>query len=163
MRRATEREIARLLKQWSGLRAKQVRIEAERDQSIEPIKRRFEQRCVPIHAKANAKLEPILQQVQVLESQITEAMKAGISEEGQIAFTRIDTATAVAEVVPRTERELDAKTFFDAVPAAQRTGPFYSCLKTLIGKAEKFLGADRVNALAHAKRTYQVSIKAKVQ
>jgi hypothetical protein len=161
MRRSTEKQIAGALKQWSKLRARKERIEAERDQTINPIRTRFEQRCAPIHLRAQAKLDPVEQQMKQFEDEITSLMSAGISEDGQIAFTRVDTATAVAEVVTRTEREIDAKTFFENVPVSQRSTAFWSCLKTLIGKAEKFLGADRVNELAHAKRNHIISIQAK--
>lgn len=96
-----------------------------------------------------------------LEAAITAAMKAGIKEDGHVAFTRIDCATAVAEVITRTEREIDAKAFFDAVPPSERGAAFYACVKTLVGKAEQLLGAERLKMLAHARHNYSISITAK--
>jgi hypothetical protein len=160
MRRKTEKEIARRLKQWSKLRAEKGRIEAGRDHKLTPIKTRFEQRCAPIISATNEKLEPVARQMAELEKEISDAFLTAI-EEGSTSFRNIDTATAVAEVVTRTERELDAKTFFENVPASQRSLAFWSCLKTLIGQAEKFLGKIRLDELAHAKQRHTVSIKAK--
>jgi hypothetical protein len=96
-----------------------------------------------------------------LEQEITRRFLNEISDTNSSSFTRVDTATAVAEVITRTERELDAKTFFDNVPPSQRNSAFWSCLKTLIGQAEKFLGATRLNQLAHAKHRHSVSIRVK--
>jgi hypothetical protein len=161
MRRNTEKKIAKGLKQWAQLRSKKERIEADRDQKLEPIRTRFEQRCAPINSAANEELEPIALQMAQLEQQISVAFLHEIEELGNTNFRYVDTATAVAEVVARTERELDAKTFFESVPPQKRNEAFWSCLKTLIGKAEKFLGAIRLNELAHAQERLTVSIKAK--
>jgi hypothetical protein len=156
---ATQKRIAGFLQRWSKLRAKAGRIEAERDQKIEPIKTRFEQRCAPILSAANVKLEPIAEEMRKLEKEIENEFLNNVPEGESFKFTRVDTASAVAEVITRTEREIDAKTFFENVPADQRNSVFYSCLKTLIGKAEKFLGADRANQIAHAKRNHRVEIR----
>jgi len=155
---ATQQGIAKALKRWASLRAKKARIEAERDRKIAPKKARFEQSCAPIFAAANAELAPIEEQLNEVEAAITRAFIAGVDERGSIRFSRVDTACAVAEAVPHTVRELDAKVFFDAVPPHERTSVFWSCLKTLVGNAERFLGAKRLNELAHARRTYRVSI-----
>jgi len=80
---------------------------------------------------------------------------AGISAKGVIKINRVSIATAIVEVATRTEREIDTKTFFNAVPESQRSAAFWSCFKTLVGKAEMFLGT-RVNELAHAKRNHTV-------
>src|ERR1051325_1615478 len=98
MSRATEQKIAAALKQWSKLRSRKERIEAERDQSIAPIRARFEQRCAPFNQKAQEKLTPIQQQLTALEEEITAAIKASISADGDIKFSRVACATAVAEV-----------------------------------------------------------------
>ena len=161
MRRNTEKKIAKGLKQWAQLRSKKERIEAERDQKLTPIKAQFERRCAPINSAANKKLEPLAQQMAEIEREITNAFLTEIEELGNTNFRHVDTATAVAEVVARTERELDAQTFFESVPPSKRNDAFWSCLKTLIGKAEKFLGAARLDELAHAKERLSVSIKAK--
>jgi CRISPR/Cas system-associated protein Csm6 len=162
MGRKTEKEIAQKLKRWSQLQARAGRIVAEREQSLEPIRTRFEQRCAPINQRAQARLDPIQQEISTLEAEITALMEAGISASGDIRFTRVAEATAVAEVITHTQREIDAKTFFESVPAAERTKEFWSCLKTLVIKAEKFLG-ERVNTLAHAKRTHRISIHSQEQ
>jgi len=151
----TQKSIATALLQWSKLQAKRERIEAERDQIIAPIRTRFEQRCAPIHNRANLKLEPLQQQISQLETDITAAMMAGISENGDIKINRVSIATSIVEVATRSEREIDAKAFFDAVPESQRSAAFWSCFKTLVAKAEKFLGS-RINDLAHAKRSHKV-------
>ncbi|HEV7377760.1 MAG TPA: hypothetical protein VGN95_23795, partial [Pyrinomonadaceae bacterium] len=136
-------------------------IEAERDQKIAPIRTRFEQRCAPYISAANKKLEPLAQAMAGLEGEITELYLKEVADSNNTCFRHIDAATAVAEVVTRTERELDAKTFFESVPPSKRDSAFWSCLKTLIGQAEKFLGATRLNELVHAKTRHTVSITAK--
>jgi hypothetical protein len=157
--KTAQTRIAGLLKQWSKLRGRAERINAERDQKLQPIKTRFEQRCAPIHAAANEKLEPINEEMSRIEKEVEDVFLTVVRDGDNFKFTRVPEATAVAEVITRTEREIDAEAFFNAVPPAQRTKAFYSCFKTLIGKAEKFLGADRVNLLAHAKRNHTVQIR----
>lgn len=159
VRRTEQKRIAAALKQWSVLRAKKGRIEAERDQAIEPHRMRFEQKCAPHIDRANQKLAPVEQQIQGLEDEIAALFMAALQAGSPVEFTRIDVTTAVAEVITRTEREIDARTFFEGVPPSRRNSAFWCCLKTLIGKAEKFLGADRLNELAHTKRTHQISIR----
>ena len=154
----TQSGIAKALKRWSSLRAKKARIEAERDEAIAPHRAKFEQRCAPINARAQERLTPVEEQLRALEAEITLAFMVGVSENGDVKITRVNTAAAYAEVLTRQERELDPQLLFESVPASQRGAAFWSCLKTMIGKAEKFLGADRLNTLAHAKRTHTVSI-----
>jgi hypothetical protein len=161
MRRNTEKEIAQRLKQWSKLRSRKGRIEAERDQKIAPIRARFEQRCAPYNSAATQKLEPIAQQMAQLESEITSIFLKAVAEPSNTSFRHVDTATAVAEVITTSQRELDPETFFNNVPPSERTAAFWSCLKTLIGEAEKFLGKIRLNQLAHAQQRHKVSITAK--
>ncbi len=156
--KATQQRIAGLLKQWSKLRGRAERINAEREQKLAPIKARFEQRCAPINSAADEKLIPITQEMSRLEKEIENVFLNTVKEGESFAFTRVPIATAVAEVITRTEREIDAKTFFESVPASKRNAAFYSCLKTLVGKAEQFLGATRVNELAHAKRNHSVQV-----
>ena len=156
--KATQTRIASLLKRWSKLRGRAERINAERDQKLKPILARFELRCAPINSAAEEQLSPIAQEMSKLEKEIEDVFLNIVREGDSFKFTRVDIATAVAEVVTRTEREIDAKTFFDNVPPSKRNSAFYSCFKTLIGKAEKFLGADRLNQLAHGKRNHAVKI-----
>lgn len=156
--KATQQRIAGLLKQWSKLRGRAERINAEREQKLAPIKARFEQRCAPINSAAEEKLGPIREEMIQLEKEVEHVFLTLVKEGDGFKFTRVDIATAVAEVVTRTEREIDAKTFFDNVPPSQRNNAFFSCFKTLVGKAEKFLGADRLNQLAHSKRHHAVKI-----
>jgi hypothetical protein len=160
MKRATEKEIAAKLKEWAKLRAKKERIEADRDQAIEPLRARFERRCAPILEKARLKLDPIEPDLISLQEEITALMLRGIAEDGELKLTRVATATAVAEVVTHAQREINPKSFFESIPPSQRGQAFWSCLKVLIGNAEKFLG-DRLKDLAHAKETHRVTITAK--
>ena len=154
----TQKSIAGALKRWSKLRQTKARIEAERERTIAPIKERFEQRCAPANLKAAEKLQPVEAELRALEAEITKAFEAGIDEKGGIKISQVSTATAIAEVRTSTERELDPQLFLNEVPPSRRDAAFYSCLKTLIGKAERFLGATRLNELAHAKRRHTVTI-----
>ncbi len=86
-------------------------------------------------------------------------MQAGIAANGDIKIRHISVAQAVVEVVTKSEREIDAETFFNAIPPAERGTAFYACLKTLISKAEKLLGAKRVNELARLKQTHRIEFK----
>lgn len=161
MRQGTEKEIARRLKAWANLRERKGRIEAERDERLEPLRQKFEQRCAPIVSAASEKLEPLQQQMAELEREITDVFIKAISEPNKISFRRIDTATAIAEVITRQERELDPKVFFDSVPPSKRDSAFWSCLKTLIGAAEKFLGRTRLDEICHTKQRHTVQVRAK--
>lgn len=152
---ATQRGIAKALRQWKKLRDERGRIEARRDQQLAEIRTRFEQRCAPIHNAAAEELAPVQSQIAALEEQITAAMMAGILQNGDVRITRVPIATAVVEVVTTCEREIDTRKFFEAVPPSERGDAFWSCLKTYVGKAERLLGS-RVNDLAHAKRRHSV-------
>jgi hypothetical protein len=155
---ATQSSVARALKRWASLRAKKERIEAEREQKLAPIKARFERSCAPILARTQRNLAPVEAEIATLEAEMGAAMLAGIEKKGGIRVTRISTATAIIEVVTKSEREIDTQAFFNAIPPAQRNAAFWSCLKTLVGKAEKFLGA-RINEFAHAKQSHRVEIR----
>ncbi len=157
--KTTQTKIASLLKQWSKLRGRAARINAERDQKLKPIKVRFEQRCAPINLAADEKLQPLNLQLKELEGEITNVFLNEVKDgKGNFAFTRIAEACAVAEVISKPEREIDSKEFFDSIPPAKRDAAFWSCVKTLIGQAEKFLGKDRVKLLAHTKLKHTVTI-----
>jgi hypothetical protein len=156
VKRTTEKQIVILLKRWSSLRGKKERIEAERDQAIQPIRARFEQRCAPILDKAQVKLDPLLQEISDLQRQIEQKMLEGFNEDG-LKVRRIDAATCFVEVVTKSQREIDPKEFFEAIPQFERGQAFWACLKILIGNAEKFLG-NRINELAHARQSHSVSI-----
>ena len=155
---ATQRSITKALRRWKKLREERARIEAGRDQQLATLRTRFEQRCAPILASAAEELAPIQSEITTLEEQITAAMKAGILQNGDVKINRVSIATAVVEVVTTSEREIDTRKFFDAVPPSERGDAFWSCLKTYVGKAEKFLG-ERVNEFAHAKRRHSVVIR----
>jgi hypothetical protein len=157
----TQKGIARALRRWATLRAERERIEAERDQTIEPIRARFERQIAPAVARAEEQLTPLRDELSKLEKEITEAMKANIVG-GEVRLPRVSTSVAVAEVVTRSEREIDAREFFESVPVAKRGDAFYSCLKIQIGKAEKFLG-ERITDLAHFKRTHTITVRAVAQ
>ena len=154
----TQKGIAKALKRWATLRAKRAGIEAERERAIEPHRARFERRCAPIVARAAERLRPVEEELGALEKEITLAFLSALDERGNLKFTHVACATAVAEAITREERELDPQLFFNSVPPDQRNSAFYSCFKTLIGRAEEFLGRKRLNELAHAKRTHRVSI-----
>lgn len=155
---ATQRGITKALARWKKLRQKKGAIEAERDATLEPIRQRFEQRCAPVYARAQHKLDPVEQELQELEDAIVIAFEGAVDKRGKFRFTRVANASVVAEVATRHERELDPKTFFDSVPESQRTSVFWSCLRTLVGKADRFLGADRVSQLARVRSTHQIKI-----
>jgi len=153
-----QQRIAGLLKQWSKLRGRAERINSEREQKLKPIIARFEDKCAPINVAAEEKLSPIKREMTQLEKKIEDVFLNLVRDGESFAFTRIDTATAVAEVITQTQREIDLKKFFESVPPSKRNAAFYACLKTLIGKAVALLGEKRVNELTHAKRNYQVTI-----
>ena len=155
---ATQRGITKALARWQKLRRRKGAIEAERDATLEPIRQRFEQRCAPVLARAQAKLDPVERELAEVEDAIVTAFMGAVDKRGHFRFTRVANAAAVAEVITRQERELDPKVFFESIPESQRTAAFWSCLRTLIGKAERFLGSDRVNQLAHARQTHQIKI-----
>ena len=153
-----EKSIAGALKRWATLRRKKARIEDEREALIAPFRQRFEQRCAPFHLKAGEALQPVEAELRELEAEITRAFEAGIDKKGGVKISQVCIATAVAEIRTHTERELDPRLLLEEVPSSRRDDTFYACFKTLIGKVEKYLGSNRLNELATAKRRHTVSI-----
>lgn len=156
----TQKSITKALRLWAKLRGQRAEVEAERDQLLAPIRARFEQDSAPILQRFDPQISTLSSQISELEAGITKAMLAGTDERGEVKITRVDVACAVVEIVTRPEREIDTKAFFEAVPPHERGDVFWMCLKTLVGKAEKFLG-DRVNEYCHAKYRHTVSLREK--
>jgi hypothetical protein len=67
----------------------------------------------------------------------------------------------IAEPVSnQSAREVEARTFYDSTPPAKRQ-MVWSCLKVLIGQAEKLVGKEALDKLAKVKTTWSVQIRRK--
>lgn len=98
-----------------------------------------------------------------VEMETTKLVACRVAEMGNTSSRSTDEGKPVVRAVACVDltegnREIEPHKFFDFVKAADRTGTFWECFKVLIGKAEKFLGQEKVDELAKKPKTYSVSI-----
>jgi len=157
MNKPKKTEIAAKLEEWARNERKRLRIEADRDLALEPHVTALQKKLAPINEDAEEKLAPVLATKARLEKEITDAMQRGISVDGEVALPQVVTERAIVEVKTTTQRDMDAKAFFDAVKAGHRTSEFFGCLKVLIGKVEKY--RSDLLKLAKEKRSHSIVIR----
>ena len=98
-----------------------------------------------------------------VEMETTKLVAGRVAELNQTSARSTEEGKPVVKAVACVDltegnREIEPHKFFDFVKAADRTGTFWECYKVLIGKAEKFLGQEKVDELAKKPKTYSVSI-----
>lgn len=135
-------------------------LEAQRQAQIAPITKRYQKACEPIDAEFNPKFAPVDARIKDLKVQLEAYLKAGFDAKTgaakivQIVGAATEGKEPVAAVKVATQRWLDPERFCNEIK--ERGKEFWDCLNVGIAKAEKFIGANRVNALA--KTEYKASV-----
>ncbi len=135
-------------------------LDAARQEQIAPITKRYQKACEPIDAEFNPKIAPVDARIKDLKQQLEAYLKAGFDAKtgaakiGQLVGVPAEGKEMVAAVKVSSQRFLDPEKFCAAIK--ERTKDFWDCLSVGIAKAEKFIGANRVNALA--KTDYKASV-----
>jgi len=150
------------LEEWQQLALKVKKSDAQLDADVAIHKQNFDKATEPLIANANAKTRAWRERMATLEAEISTELKAGISTDGEtVALQRVETDLAVAELKDAGKRCIDPEAFFKAVPTADRTAQFWSCVDVLIGKSEKFLPEAVMKRLAKRNHKHSVSIRLK--
>jgi hypothetical protein len=146
MARPSKKQIAELLDQWAALAREITAQEAAMETELAPHRKRFQNAAAAIEEKFSG-LKPLRQQAAELHSQIARSLQAGVSEaDGSIALAQVTTSEAEAMVSAKAFRQIEPSHFFNLI--AERGERFWQCFDVLIGKAEGWLGRERVAELA---------------
>src|SRR5205085_2145564 len=156
------KELIARLEAWEKLKKQRDRIDANADGQIEDLLSTYERKAEPINTERERKLEPVVSQMEMIESEIREAMLRQIKPDGTIGLPQLETEHALAQVLIDKRREIDAAAFIRATPPRRRNDPaFYGCLTVQIGKAEKFCDQPTMTRLTRLKLTPSVCLKLK--
>ncbi|HEX8500776.1 MAG TPA: hypothetical protein VF659_09305 [Pyrinomonadaceae bacterium] len=155
----TKAGITAALTRWASLRRKRARIEAAQAKELIPLRDAFERQSAPVLAKYAPQLSAADGDIRQLEDAIRAAVLGATDKNGAHRFTRVASDSAVAELSTSSRRELDPRLFYDLFSPAQRDGCFWGCFNVLVGKAEKLLGAARLDEHATTRLTHGVTIK----
>lgn len=159
---STKQDLTAKLHEWEKLKTRATKIETQREQQLQTILDVFEKKAEPINADADRQLAPLVDQMEAIEKELESELLGSIKPDGSIRIPQLETASALAQVMTDSRREIKAAAFFRAVLPSRRNDPdFYGCLSVLIGKAEKFLDKATMTRLARAKLTHSVSLTLK--
>lgn len=156
----SKRAAQELLTELGDLLQQRAELEGQRQEQIAPITKRYQKACEPIDAEFNPKFAPIDERVKDIKRQLEGYLKAGFdAKTGAAKIVQIigepsNGKEPVACVKVATQRWLDPERFCAEIK--ERTKDFWDCLTVGIQKAEKFIGANRVNQLA--KTDYRASV-----
>jgi hypothetical protein len=155
----TKAGIEAALTRWASLRRKKGRLEGAQAKELTPLREAYESASAPILAKHAPGLTAVEEEVSQCEAAIRDAVLNAKGKDGSHKFPRLTSGKVVAELHTSSRRELSPQTFFELVPQAERESKFWGCLSVLIGKAEKLLGAARLDEHAKPKVTHSVTVK----
>ncbi len=159
---ATPKDLTAKLSAWEKLKKQRDRVDAAADGQLEDLLTTFEKKAEPINTERDRRLQPILEQMDAIESDIRAEMLRSVKPDGTIGIPQLETPGALALVCIDKKREIDAASFFRAIPPSRRNDPaFYGCLTVQIGKAEKFLDQPTMTRLTRLKLTPSVAVTLK--
>ena len=156
----SKRAAQELLTELGEKLVERAALEAQRQEMLAPITRRYQKACEPIDAEFNPQFVPLDARIKDLKQQVEAYLKAGFdAKTGAVKLTQLvgdanQGQEPVAAIKIATQRWLDPERFCAEIK--ERTKEFWDCLSVGIAKAEKFIGANRVNALA--KTEYKASV-----
>jgi hypothetical protein len=161
----SKRRAQELIDELHELKKKQAQLVATRDTELATPKAEYEAACAPINERYNKRLTGFATDIASKEKDLREFMLTGFDEQtGAVALGMLESAVVkgkqlVAVVKVGSTRVVPPEGFFKAV--AERTSEFWGCLTVGLAKAEKFIGAKRVEDLAHKKYTASVSFESR--
>lgn len=151
------------LEMLAGLYEKREALKSAQNKQIDKHLKAFNELTKPINEKFDAKLLPLKTQIADIEKAVQSAFDSTKQADGSFKLGKIETDSLIAEPVSnQSAREIDAKTFFDSVPALKRAS-VWDALKVLIGKAEKIVGKEALDKIAKVTTSWSVTIRKKPQ
>jgi hypothetical protein len=158
MARPNKKLIREKLALLAQVRGRQSSLLAQREAAIAPLRAKYDRAVAKVEAEFVAQINEsdveICRLEKEIKAEIEKGFDAGINA---YSITKVAGDGATVEVVTRSQREIDAQKFFDAVPVAERKAGFWNSISVLVGKAEKFR-SDIVAALATEKKTHSIKI-----
>lgn len=154
MSKLTQAEIKAKADEIVRIDARISHLETKRGMELDPYLIEFNEKTKEIVARYDGKVAQLASKRQDLVDQVIgwlESQKKSIVLEGEVAI-------AANELVVG-KRTIGAKKFFDQVK--DRSAGFWDCLTVAIQKADKFLGKDKVDAMAEKETKLVASVKAK--
>lgn len=161
MRGMNKKQIAELGQEWADLETERRAKEAVKSQELKPLTDRYDRACAPVIEKFATELSPITTRQKELLETIQKNLLAGVSPDGSIKIPLVEGDHFTAEVLKSTTRSVSPFRFIEATPKAKRTSAFWECIGVLIGKADKFMGKDEVDAIADKDTKHRVELKFK--
>jgi len=156
-------EITERLTEWAKLERKRLRIEAKRDEDLDPHVTNFQNATESINSTAKLQLDEISAKQATLAKDIETALLAGVDHKtGVIALPQValEGGKALAEVEKKEgARVVDPEKYFLHTPAAKRTKGFWAAVKIGIAPAIEFFGEVVLNSMADKPPTYKVKLK----
>lgn len=158
MRGMKKKQIAELGQEWADLERQRLDKEAAKKLELQPLTAKYDRACAPVNERFKNELSPILTRQNELLDTIRKNLLAGVGPDGSVKIPLVEGDHFKLEVLGTTTRTLDPEKFINATPAAKRDGIFWGCVNVLIGKAEKFMGKNEVDALAEKETTHRVAV-----
>lgn len=159
----SKRAAQELLTELAELANERAQLEEQRAEKLAPITKRYQNACAPIEEEFNPQFAKLDERVTAIKKQVGDYLKAGFdATTGTAKVTQLvgepsEGKEQVAGLKVGTRREISAETFCREVK--ERTKDFWQCLTVGLEKAEKFIGANRVNAMAKTKYSANVTFE----
>lgn len=154
-------KIGENLKALEGLYAKREKLETQKARQLHPHQVAFNEATKPITDKFDEKVAPIDKKIAELMDSISAEFNKTKQADGSFKLGKVEFGGLVAEPYStQSAREVDAKVFFDSVPAIKRES-VWSAFKVLISKAEKLVGKEALDKIAKVKTTWNIQVRRK--
>lgn len=154
-------KISENLETLEGLYAKREKLENQKARQLHPHQVAFNEATKPITDKFDEKVAPIDKKIAELMDEISAEYNKTKQADGSYKLGKVEFGGLVAEPYSiQSAREVDAKSFFDSVPALKRES-VWGAFKVLIGKAEKIVGKEALDKIAKVTTTWSVQVRRK--
>jgi hypothetical protein len=150
----TQAEIKERADEWAKLDGKIKKAESDKGAELDPFVVEFNEKTKAIVERHDRKIAQLVSKKADIEDQVI----AWLGAQGKPIALAGDLAVAANEMAIGS-RKLDPKTFFEKVK--ERTPDFWNCVTIAIQRADKFLGKDKVDALASKESKLVASLKLK--
>lgn len=136
-------------------------IERTRNNQLGKHQKAYNEATKPINERFDKKLSPLNSKIAALENEIVTAIESTKQNDGTFKLGKVESENLVVEAVSsKSAREVDAKTFFNSVPALKREA-VWDAFKVLISKAEELVGKESLDKIAKVTTNWSVKIRRK--
>lgn len=154
MAKLTQAEIKAKADEWAKLDGKIKAAEAVKEKALEPFVITFQEQTAGLVQTHDQKIAKLVDKRVQLEDEVVEWLeKHGkpIAIGGEMAVAANETKVG--------SRTPDARKFFDLVQ--KKDDAFWSCISILVAKAEKVIGADKLDSISSKSSKLVASLKMK--